>query len=160
MSTDPTSRRALIEGRPVLVVGDILAGTFRQTEGKRAIPHMEGYAPRMAKARQAVDTARACQIPVVFIQEVHRRDGVDFGRELDGDEDIHCLEDDPNTEVAAQVDYRPTDYLIRKRRYSAFFGTDLVAVWRSHRRLCALHLRRRSPVRLLLPRHRGLRRRV
>ena len=125
MTTEAYRRRKLIEGQPVLVVVDILAGAFRETEGKRAIPHMQGYGQRMAKARQAVDTARAGQIPVVFIQEVHRPNGVDFGRELDGDEDIHCLEDDPNTEVAAQVGYRPTDYLIRKRRYSAFFGTDL-----------------------------------
>jgi nicotinamidase-related amidase len=51
---------------------------------------------------------------------------VDFGRELDGDEDVHCLEDNPNTAVAAeQTGFRPTDYLIKKRRYSAFFGTDL-----------------------------------
>ena len=80
---------------------------------------------RGAKARIAIDKARLHGIPVIFIQEVHRPDLVDFGRELDGSEEIHCLENDPETEIAAaQMDYRPTDYLIRKRRYSAFFGTD------------------------------------
>ena len=79
----------------------------------------------MLKARVAIDKARACDIPVIFIQEVHRPDLVDFGRELDGDEDIHCLEDNPKTDIAIkEMDFRPADYLIRKRRYSAFFGAD------------------------------------
>ena len=51
---------------------------------------------------------------------------MDFGRELDGDEDVHCVEGNPNTEIAAeQLGFVPGDYLIQKRRYSAFFGTDL-----------------------------------
>ncbi len=87
---------------------------------------MPGYAARMAKARVAIDRAREKGIPVIFIQEVHRPDLVDFGRELDGEEEIHCLEDNPKTEIAVeQMGFRPNDYLIKKRRYSAFFGTDL-----------------------------------
>jgi nicotinamidase-related amidase len=79
----------------------------------------------MLLARDAIDAARAADIPVIFIQEVHRPDLIDFGRELDGDEDIHCLEDNPKTEIAVkEMGFRPTDILIRKRRYSAFFGTD------------------------------------
>lgn len=126
MANPTENRRALIEGMPALVVIDIQAGTFldRRDEG-RAIDHMPGYAARMLKARTAIDRARATGIPVIFIQEVHRPDLVDFGRELDGDEDVHCVEGHPNTEIAAaEMDFRPADYLIRKRRYSAFFGTD------------------------------------
>ena len=79
----------------------------------------------MARSRVAIDKARECDIPVVFFQEVHRPDLVDFGRELDGSEDVHCLEDDPKTAVAVdELGFLPTDYLIKKRRYSAFFGTD------------------------------------
>ncbi len=119
-------KRALIEGRPALIVIDIQAGTFLdQREEGRSIPHMPDYAARMAKARKAVDKARDCAIPVIFIQEVHRPDLIDFGRELDGDEDVHCVEGNPNTEIAvAEMGFRADDYLIRKRRYSAFFGTD------------------------------------
>jgi len=116
--------RELIEGNPVLVVIDIQAGTFVHQE-VRAIDHMSDYAERMALAKVAIDKARACNIPVVFIQEVHRPDLIDFGRELDGDEDIHCVEDNPNTAIAVeQTGFLPTDYLVPKRRYSAFFGTD------------------------------------
>ena len=124
MQASKPVERHLIEGRPALAVVDIQAGTFVE-KSHRAIAHMPGYAERMANARIAIDTARACGIPVIFIQEVHRPDLVDFGRELDGSEDIHCLENDPDTEIAAEeTGFQPSDYLIRKRRYSAFFGTD------------------------------------
>jgi nicotinamidase-related amidase len=119
-------KRALVEGRAALVVIDIQASTFIDASEVRSIDNMAGYRDRMLAARGAIDAARTADIPVIFIQEVHRPDLVDFGRELDGDEDIHCLEDNPKTDIAVkEMDFRPTDYLIRKRRYSAFFGTDL-----------------------------------
>ncbi len=117
-------QRALIEGRPALIVIDI-QGDLTQEQGTGTIPEMPGFNARMKRARKPIDMARAQNIPVIFIQEVHRPDLVDFGRELDGAEDVHCVETDPDTAIAAEaLDFRPTDYLIRKRRYSAFFGTD------------------------------------
>ena len=71
-------------------------------------------------------------MPVVFIQEVHKRTLADFGRELDGAEGIHCLEGDEATELADGLAARPDEYLIRKRRYSAFFATELELVLRSY----------------------------
>lgn len=94
--------------------------------GAEAIPCMEGFDERVANSAELIAKARKRDIPVIFIQEVHRPDLIDFGRELDGAEEVHCLEGDPDTEVNIDVlDFRPTDYLIKKRRYSAFFGTDL-----------------------------------
>lgn len=125
MANTTTPTRKLIEGNAALIVIDIQASTFIDDSTVRAIDNMPGYKQCMLKAREAIDTARACNIPVIFIQEVHRPDGIDFGRELDGDEDVHCLEDNPKTDIAVEeMDFRPSDYLIRKRRYSAFFGTD------------------------------------
>lgn len=62
---------------------------------------------------------------MIFFQEAHRRNLIDFGRELDGAEDIHLLEGDPGTEVDPALGMRADDYFIRKRRYSCFFGTEL-----------------------------------
>ncbi|MGR3636743.1 MAG: cysteine hydrolase [Shimia sp.] len=119
------NKRELIEGRAALIVIDIQASTFRDFSEVRSIDNMPGYADRMLAARTAIDAARASDIPVIFIQEVHRPDLVDFGRELDGQEDVHCLEDNPNTALAVeQMGVLPTDYVVPKRRYSAFFGTD------------------------------------
>ena len=108
----------------MLVVIDIQGG--EPDDGKpSAIPFMSDYQAYMDRAPALIKKARECDIPVVFIQEVHRRDLIDFGRELDGAEDVHLLEGDPGTEIAAKVGMRSDDYLIQKRRYSCFFGTDL-----------------------------------
>ena len=115
--------RKLIEGNPALIVVDIQAGAFVK-KAKPSIPQMPGYAERMTSARVLIDKARVLNLPVIFIQEVHRQNMIDFGRELDGTEGIHNLESDPETEIAHQTGFLPGDYLIKKRRYSAFFGTD------------------------------------
>ncbi len=115
--------RQLIEGQPVLVVVDIQGGP-PSGEEPDALPFMPGYQENMDRAPALIAKARECGVPVVFFQEAHRRDLVDFGRELDGAEGVHLLEGDPGTEVAAALGMRPDDYFVRKRRYSCFFGTD------------------------------------
>lgn len=125
MANQNKTSRALIEGRPALIVIDIQASTFIDQSAERSIDNMDGYADRMLLSRKAIDKAREAGIPVIFIQEVHRPDLSDFGRELDGDEDIHCLENEPGTALAVkEMGVQPDDYIIPKRRYSAFFGTD------------------------------------
>ncbi len=125
MATKTKQARKLIEGRPALIVIDIQKSTFIDDSEVRSIDNMPGYKERMIAARDLVDAAHDNNVPVIFVQEVHRPDQIDFGRELDGDEDIHCLEGDPRTEVAKdEMGYRKGDYIVLKRRYSAFFGTD------------------------------------
>ncbi|MGB1250008.1 MAG: cysteine hydrolase family protein [Candidatus Promineifilaceae bacterium] len=117
------NKRELIEGQPVLVVIDIQGGEERSDEPS-GIPLMPGYDERMGVAPTLIAKARDCGVPIVFFQEAHRRDLIDFGRELDGAEGVHLLEGDPGTAIAKAIDMRPDDYFIRKRRYSCFFGTD------------------------------------
>ncbi len=121
------TKRELIEGRAALIVIDIQCSTFAPIpDEERTIAHMPDYAERMARTRTVIDKARAVGVPVIFIQEIHRADLVDMGRETDGDEDIHCLDNNPLTDLAVeQMGILPNDYKIQKRRYSAFYGTDL-----------------------------------
>jgi nicotinamidase-related amidase len=108
----------------VLIVVDIQKSAFM--DHKAGIPVMPDYRDNIARARGVVDAAHDAGIPVVFIQEIHRRDMVDYGRELDGTEDIHCMEGEPGTPVASEeMGRQPDDYFIHKRRYSAFYGTEL-----------------------------------
>ena len=124
--TTAKTKRDLIEGNAALIVIDIQKSTFIDQSEVRSIANMPGYKDRMIAARDLVDAAHDSAVPVIFIQEVHRPDLIDFGRELDGDEDVHCLDGDPRTEVAKEeMGFRTGDYIIPKRRYSAFFGTDL-----------------------------------
>jgi nicotinamidase-related amidase len=118
-----TDKKKIIEGNPVLVVIDVQKGSFMPSTAS-PIAHMPGYDERVARIPSMIKKARLCGIPIVFFQEAHRRDMIDFGRELDGDEDVHCLEGNERTEIADEVGMTDDDYFIRKRRYSGFFGTD------------------------------------
>lgn len=64
-------------------------------------------------------------IPVIYTQEVHRDSMIDFGRELDGDEPVHCLESSDGAKIIEELTPSKQDYVIKKRRYSGFFQTDL-----------------------------------
>lgn len=75
--------------------------------------------------KRVLDVFRAKKLPVIQIKECHRADMVDFGRELDGSEGIHCIENRPENDYAKLTYPIEGEYLISKRRYSAFFATDL-----------------------------------
>ena len=76
-------------------------------------------------AKKVADVFRRLGLPVIYSQEVHRDNHVDFGRELDGAEGVHLLESDPRTDFTTMNYPQPGDYTFVKRRYSCFFGTDL-----------------------------------
>lgn len=114
-------------------------------------------------AKRVLDVFRAGKLPVIQIKEVHRPDMVDFGREPDGSEGVHCLEDLPETDYANLTCPKEGDCLISKRRHSAFFGTDPEILLkgaprgstlpgrRADRRLHPLHSSRRPSARLSHP---------
>jgi biuret amidohydrolase len=116
-------RQPLFVGDPALIVIDIQCGSALPGR-ESGIPHMDGAAERIARAEQLVTAARAAKVPVVFFQEVHRRSGVDFGRELDGAEGIHCVEGEAATELWPTLRPAGDEYHIVKRRYSGFIGTE------------------------------------
>ncbi|MCW2957781.1 MAG: cysteine hydrolase [Solirubrobacterales bacterium] len=119
-----------LHGRTALIVIDVQKGEVEP--GGSGIPIMAGGAERHDRIREVIAAARAAGIPPVFIQEVHKRSLVDFGRELDGVEGLHGLEGDRLTELADDVGPEGDEYLIRKRRYSAFFATELELILKSY----------------------------
>lgn len=106
-------------GRVVLLVIDVQVG-----DDPPSIPLMshDGFIERML---QVVTAARSAGIPLVHFQEIHRKEMVDYGRELEGTEGVHCLEGTPGVAIRPEFTPLPGEYFIPKRRYSGFFGTDL-----------------------------------
>ncbi|OBB33957.1 cysteine hydrolase [Mycolicibacterium peregrinum] len=120
-------KQPLIVGNPVLVVVDIQEGGGMSAQDA-GIPVMPGHAERVAIAEKLLAAARAADVPVVFFQEVHRPSGIDFGRELDGTEGVHCVEGRPGTDLEPTLRPLPDEFHIVKRRYSGFIGTDFEIV--------------------------------
>lgn len=119
----------LSTGRVALVIVDIQAGASTGEETLELV----GQEEAIPRAVEVLVAAREAQLPVIHFKEVHRKELVDFGRELDGAEPIHGLE------TWAGTDYHPDTYPIdgefpmQKRRYSCFVGTDLEILLRGLR---------------------------
>jgi biuret amidohydrolase len=126
-------KQPLIVGNPVLVVVDMQESGDMPAE-EVGIAHMPGYDDRIERAQRLIAAARAAGVPVVFFQEVHRPSGIDFGRELDGVEGVHCVEGRPGTSLhpslLPDLGGSNQEFHIVKRRYSGFIGTEFDIVLR------------------------------
>lgn len=124
MATQP-----LIVGKPVFVVIDMQCDASLP-RAEAGMDHMPGRMERVVRAEQMLAAARRADVPVVFFQEVHRPSGIDFGRELDGAEGVHCVEGRPGTELEPTLRPQEGEFHIVKRRYSGFIGTEFEIVLR------------------------------
>ncbi|MCW4385065.1 cysteine hydrolase [Salinibacterium sp. SYSU T00001] len=122
-----------VTGNAVLIVVDIQGGGGDPAVADPGIPLMGGREARAPKVKNLIARCREAGVPVVFIQEVHKPSLVDIGRELDGAEGPHCIEGEDGTELASWIDPQPEEFVIRKRRYSAFFGTELEIVLKAYK---------------------------
>lgn len=98
----------------VLVVdmlNDFVTGALKCERGLRVVP-------RLAKL---LDGARANGVKVVYCNDAHVS-GVDHELKLWGD---HAIADTKGAEIVPELAAITGDYVVPKRRYSGFFGTDL-----------------------------------
>lgn len=98
--------------RSAVLVVDVLGGS------NEALPVL---ADMVANSVAIVKAARAAGVPVIFADDAHVP-GLDRELELWGDHGIAGTED---AKPAAVFEVGEGDYVIPKRRYDAFFQTDL-----------------------------------
>lgn len=67
-------------------------------------------------------------IPVIYTQEEHRKQKMDFGMELERSEPEHCLAGTKGVEIVSELAPESDDYVVVKRRYSGFYLTDLAII--------------------------------
>ena len=111
----------LIVGRPGLLVID-MQHDFVDPDAPFPLAGADGLIPRIARV---VEAARAAGIPVVFTQEAHRPGRIDSGMEAVLGHPVHCVEGTRGVEIIPELAPREGDLIVRKRRFSAFLGSDL-----------------------------------
>lgn len=123
---------SLLGKSPVLLVIDV-QHDFMDSDGAVPCPATSvagGAKEVIENIRRLVNAAKISNIPTIFTKEIHRSSMIDMGRELDGNEPRHCLDGTKGPvlldELGAEAKLAPNQYLVPKRRYSAFIGTDLV----------------------------------
>jgi ureidoacrylate peracid hydrolase len=102
-----------------LVVVDML-NEFCKPGGAMVLP---GYEALLAPQRKVIDAGRQAGCPVVFVVDTHRRNVREEREFLK--RTPHCIEGTWGAQVIDDLDPRPDDIFVVKRRYSAFFSTDL-----------------------------------
>ncbi len=89
---------------------------FCYGDGALYVPGAEDILePTAAVVRKARE-----RMPVIFTQDWHREDDAEFKIWPK-----HCVMNTRGAEIVDELEPKIDDYYIRKRRYSAFFGTDL-----------------------------------
>ena len=101
-------------GQAVIVI-DMLEEFVR---GRLRAEAAEEIVPRIARL---LERAREVGVPVIYAVDTHYP-GVDFELRLWGD---HAIKGSPAREIVEELRPRRGDYVVEKRRYDAFFSTDL-----------------------------------
>lgn len=85
----------------------------------------------LPKIKNVISKCREKGVLIIFMQHSHRKHKYD--KELTMVRK-NCMEGTGGDELMPELGYNEvTDYLIKKRRYSSFYGTDLDLVLREHR---------------------------
>jgi len=99
-----------------LLIIDML-NDFIEKNGALTVPGAGRIVPRI---REILEDARREGIPVIYVKDNHRPDDKEFEYWPP-----HAVSGTWGSEVVEELSPLPGDYIIPKRRYSAFFGTDL-----------------------------------
>lgn len=109
-------------GKALLVIdmqNDFVAkdAPLRCEGGEEIVPAVEA----------AIQAARQKGIPVIHVIQRHRANGTDFGLEIVYSKS-HCVEGTRGAEIVEGISMLDGDYLVIKKRFSSFFGTDLFSL--------------------------------
>lgn len=69
---------------------------------------------------EKIEVFRQNNYPVIFICDNHEKDDSEFNMFPP-----HCIAGEYGSEIVDSIDVKPGDKIIKKRRYSGFFGTEL-----------------------------------
>lgn len=103
----------------------VASGAAMETPAARAV------VPKLA---DALKICRDAAIKVIYTAHVHRRDGCDMGLF----DDLHppianraaLVDGTPGVDIYPDLTPAPGEHVIKKHRYSGFFGTDLDIILR------------------------------
>ncbi len=102
--------------RPAVIIVDMLEDGY----GNGKEPHPE-LAKIVAPVRDFLKRCRALSIPVIFACDSFLEDDFIFKGRMKP----HCIRGTAGTQPAALLEPAPSDIILPKRRFSAFFKTDL-----------------------------------
>lgn len=114
--------KVLVNPAKAAVIVVDMQNDFVRRNGKLYVPDAEKTIEPIAKL---LAKARASGARVIYTQDWHFKNDPEFA--IWGE---HCVMDTWGADIVEELKPQPGDIVIRKRRYDAFFGTDLDYVLR------------------------------
>lgn len=93
------------------MLNDFVTGALGCDRGRAIVPALE----------KLIKEARAKNVPVIYSNDCHLK-GIDHELKLWGD---HAIKGTEGAEVIPQLEPQECDFVVPKRRYSGFYGTDM-----------------------------------
>lgn len=104
--------------KPAVVIVDMLEDTCGQGVELAITAQARAIIPRIVAL---LELARECDLPVIFACDSFLVDDFIFRGRMHP----HCLRGTPGARVVSDIAVEPKDFVLEKRRFSAFFKTDL-----------------------------------
>jgi len=92
------------------MINDFVSGMLKSRRAREVVPNIQ----------KLLESARSRKIPVIYACDSHSDADVEF--ELWGP---HAIAGSKGAEVVPELKPKKSDHIVKKGRYSAFFGTDL-----------------------------------
>ncbi len=108
--------------RTALLVVDMQNDFIRFKNSPVYVPPAKKIIPRIIKL---LTTCRKRKIPIVYALTSHKRDRSDWALLDKKYHRAYCIENTPGIEIIPELNPQKGEYIIRKRRYSAFYKTGL-----------------------------------
>ncbi len=86
------------------------------------VPPAKKIIPKIVKLLIA---CRKKKIPIVYAITSHKKDRSDWALLDKRYNRAHCIENTPGARLVPEIDPQKKEYIVKKRRYSAFYKTDL-----------------------------------
>ena len=103
--------------KKALIVIDML-WDFLKPDGKLYIgPTAQNV---IKNVQSEIEKARSCKWPIIYVCDMHSEDDLEFNMFPP-----HCIRGTSGAKIINELKPQPGEKVIPKRRYSAFFGTDL-----------------------------------
>lgn len=112
--------------KTALIIVDMVYD-FSNPQGRVFYPGNEAIIPNI---QQLIKKARANNCLIIFMQHRYRQGKYD--KNLSTMRPC-CIEGSGGEHIDERLDVRDEDYVVPKRRYSGFFGTDLSLILKEHR---------------------------
>lgn len=119
-SAKKVERQVRVEPKSTGIIVVDMLNEFCKPGGAMVLP---GYEALIAPQKKVIEAGRQAGCPILFVVDTHRanmRQDREFLKRTP-----HCLEGTWGAQVIEDLDPRADDIYIVKRRYSAFFNTDL-----------------------------------